>query len=724
MPSFQQALDYPFHTGIGPYILARDNSTAYPYFLGAIALALVITIIGVIRYHTWSALGGQIAALFAISLPLSLVWLALAWPIGSFPFWAPPPPTDLWFGALPVLSLYMLLVITVHYLLIFVAGYGVGCVWGLQSSLTLVTSDTEKDSRNASANNSSGDLREGITTLFGLPAFYALALLGETRMLSPYVNVIVELVILFATGWAMEYLLNYATRHRFVRLISALIYLLFIIGLLLIIYTHPLGIQVAQVGLLYLALIWLDNVVAAAWEAIVWENAGSARLSRLLSRLRIGESQISQEEGNEEMLSPRRWIVTLVVVLAVTMLGASRTIHLWPGLKTLAPVVWTHAGVAAAAFLVFNPLVALARYLAGAPERDENSSSLERLLFAGKHNLQNNWLFAPAPEIPPANTEEQAAATTQYPQENIEELLIFDHLFFPAGALFFVLLIGYHLILPLIQPVRLGVTFNDNSFSINNALLVSFVFGLITLIAGILNLLNNRVIKSAIPAFLLIVFVISGVAAVTTLGALIPAITKSPDLELFFVLLQELLVFLTIGWLAFIYQVINASVTADLLLTRKNEKQARNDARFEQAYKRYKSKEYQLAVADFDDVLNHNPDNADALCLRGFCQASADKNAEALADITGAIELARGARSPYSDRLWDYYDTRGRLYMKLNQYEQACEDFRASIEEYAYDSRDPAQTKKRRQRTKREYEKALHKCGHTDDDILRIMDDL
>jgi tetratricopeptide (TPR) repeat protein len=86
-------------------------------------------------------------------------------------------------------------------------------------------------------------------------------------------------------------------------------------------------------------------------------------------------------------------------------------------------------------------------------------------------------------------------------------------------------------------------------------------------------------------------------------------------------------------------------------------KEARPDPRHESAYSvraffRLEQKDYDHAIADFDEVLKTNPRNARAYYGRGQCWKRKRDFAKAIADFNRAIQLNPRSWAPYNQRAW------------------------------------------------------------------------
>jgi len=733
----QQVFANILHGGFGSLVVAHDNPGAYPFFLAALGLSVVLALFNCIRLHRAGPILSQLFALFCIIGALYTLWLVYAWPIDRLPLWHAPASADVWLFVIPARTTYTIISVAIHYVLAFLFGFVFGTLFAYQ--LGLLT--TAENSSNTDSNRS-GVVGSVILT----PVALIFVGLGETHSLSPYWVTIVDLVAVATVGWSVEYVLNYignkalplttpthsgkfrnfVRRRSFNRLTSALAYLLFFVGLLLTAYTHPINHSVIgplyQLCGLYLGLIWLDSVI-----------------SGLLGAFR-------SEKGENDFLSPRRWVFTLPLALAIGFLGASGYLQSWTGSTVIAPDLWAQAGAAAAAYMLFKPLVALARYTAGVRETRDDDSDYRRffadilkfsflsqaalnrvpgrassaLLSAPSSSASPTSLLEPSPApLAPASSgstpsgpasdggpaaqeqsSEQLSLQMMYEaqqrtlnRERNRERYLFRELDFRTGLIFLGILIIYHFL----------ALYVNLSGSLNN-LLITFVFGLITLIAGILNLLNNKVIRSASPVFLLLIFVISGVAAITALSALIPAVDTLPHAMTFFVIMQQLLIFLTFGQLLYLYQLINATITVE----QKDTQPVDNEGMYEFAVALLDVDEYEAAIGAFADALKVDDDNADALYLLGATHKNLSHLDEAERCIMQAIAIAESTGSQYKPNLWAYFDTKGEVCMELEKYIPACDAFEKALEHNVDKPASLVETKKK-------YAEALRKAGRSAD---------
>ncbi len=732
MSFMQQLFTNILREGFGRWVVAHDNPAVYLYFLAALILSIALSVIICIRRHNISSIVGQFFAVLFVAGALYLLWLVFAWPIDRLPLWHAPASTDIWLYVIPARTVYTIIAITIHYVLaLLISGtYGVAITLQLDAAFDL----------RSTPRSLSKVLYDFTNILFILvvPLLFTV-LLGESRDVSVYWVTLTELGTVLASVWSVEDLLNetidnalplttpthlgifknFVRRRSARRFTSAIAYLLYFVGLLLIAYTHPFDHSVIgplyQVCGLYLGLIWLDHVIAGVRGAFI------------------------DEKGDDEYLSPRRWIFTLPLTVAIGFLGATGAFQSWTGSAVIAPNLWAQAGAAAAAFMLFQPLVALARYTAGAREtKGEDSDNLRALLNIVKGNFTSPTTLQRvasrvAPGLPPFTQPSAAAQTTpasptalapsaqaenltqqtvqgtaeaqaqqvadmmyEAQQQNVnreqtKERYLFNELNFPTTWVFLGLLIAYHV---------LALFVNLNS-GLNN-LLITFVFGLITLVSGILNLLNNKVIRSASPVFLLLIFVISGVAAITALSALVPAVDTVPHAITFFLIMQQLLIFLTFGQLLYLYQLINATITVEQRDTRPPDV----EGKFEFALALREAKENAAAAAAFLEAVKVDGANAEAMYHLSATYLDLSQLLDAERYAVRAIAIAEEPGSEYQPNLSTYYTGHGSVCMALEKYHAACAAFKKALEYHASDIKSLMDIK-------RKYAEALRKVGRT-----------
>ncbi|PAX55911.1 tetratricopeptide repeat protein [Brunnivagina elsteri] len=89
------------------------------------------------------------------------------------------------------------------------------------------------------------------------------------------------------------------------------------------------------------------------------------------------------------------------------------------------------------------------------------------------------------------------------------------------------------------------------------------------------------------------------------------------------------------------------------------------------AFKKYKSGDYQGAIESYNLALKMNQNDAESYSHRGSAKASLKKYQDAIADYDKAIEL-----NPKSA---EFYVNRGLLYASLGDYQKAIQDYNISI---------------------------------------------
>ncbi|MBR6713110.1 MAG: tetratricopeptide repeat protein [Selenomonadaceae bacterium] len=86
-----------------------------------------------------------------------------------------------------------------------------------------------------------------------------------------------------------------------------------------------------------------------------------------------------------------------------------------------------------------------------------------------------------------------------------------------------------------------------------------------------------------------------------------------------------------------------------------------------------KAEEYALAVADYSQVINVDPNHQDALYWRAWCYDELGDNEKALADLNRLIEL----NPNYSSGA---YNNRGIVYENLGALDKALADYNKALE--------------------------------------------
>jgi tetratricopeptide (TPR) repeat protein len=79
----------------------------------------------------------------------------------------------------------------------------------------------------------------------------------------------------------------------------------------------------------------------------------------------------------------------------------------------------------------------------------------------------------------------------------------------------------------------------------------------------------------------------------------------------------------------------------------------------------------ETAIADFDQIIKLEPENAQAYNSRGYERYMLGRQYDAIEDFTAAIRFAPQASPPYENR--------GRCYFLLSQYEKALADYNEAL---------------------------------------------
>lgn len=285
------------------------------------------------------------------------------------------------------------------------------------------------------------------------------------------------------------------------------------------------------------------------------------------------------QDAPDGSLNPQRWMLTLPLILVITLLGSSGLFMPLGINYGLTQQVWLDAGLAAAAYMVFKPLIDLSTSSSNVLQRtlqEEEASEIKQAVIAlgkiasslpqpnlnlGQRNPLAAGVMSAAPQVAVDEGRGDARSLKALNQQKIRRLsLAISPLFVGAVVL-------YHL---MVTSFGLGPLL-DSSF-------VPVVFGLTSGVAGFLALLDtddkeSRILKAPRYTFgvlLLITLVVTGIAV---LFAIVPGQTDQlqfvgqPPLSLlsnrefylavFHISSLEFLFLLTIGQLSYLYAVIN-----------------------------------------------------------------------------------------------------------------------------------------------------------------------
>jgi len=94
------------------------------------------------------------------------------------------------------------------------------------------------------------------------------------------------------------------------------------------------------------------------------------------------------------------------------------------------------------------------------------------------------------------------------------------------------------------------------------------------------------------------------------------------------------------------------------------------DLHFQRGLSNLKLKLYNKAASDFSTYLALNPGNVEAHFNKGLCEAASERFQEAISEFTRTIELSPNYEQAYYER--------GKVYLKLDNKENACNDFKVA----------------------------------------------
>ncbi len=381
-------------------ISRRDNPALYPYVLIFFVIILAIWALGLLvrpgrnlpSGAYVNSLGGTLYSLFITLVSVYLLWLGLVTPLAQLPF--PAPGSDLLGSAIPLLPVYTFFAVLAHALLAFagalfvVAGITVGLL-GLSTSGRLYNS---------------------------LAVIAALAVVASWEWLSwpAWILVIVEL--LFAYGLPTSIIafvrelrrgVQYDTpdRLRRARHLSRFAdYGITLVFALIIVATHDMSAYLLGVISLYFCFTLLDSLVMLCHG--IWDP----------------------KIADVKSLTPRRWLVTIPLIVLLALIGANASLPGWLGISTLTPDVWTDAAIAAIAFALFQPLLSFAELNHLMPRAEGFAETLGRY-FSELSEQQTEALARVISEF-----SSRIRAQPEVPQPNVEPLATPSALPTPGSA--------------------------------------------------------------------------------------------------------------------------------------------------------------------------------------------------------------------------------------------------------------------------------------------------
>ncbi len=618
------------YTALGPLTRA-PNPTLYAIALIAMALCLVLACLYILTnpQPRRISLGvpsnpGPQTLLNAIGLEIPAVyflWLTFVAAPTSLPF-PPPAAGGVWLWVLPAQATYTTLALLLHgvasFLLIqLIFGFWLGSL---------------------SVRNGSRLFQFGI-----LLSFVVMALGWETQhwpvvFLVPAEGVLAFFVYttlsgLFDKGFESRVFDNPLAFRRARRLAVVVEYLAVMAALAFILFAHDIAYFAVNLFLLYLALVFLDPIAANIASAIHPQNSGTM------------------------LLSPQRWQFTLLITLPLILLGASGLFMSFSANSGLTFDLWIEGGMAAALYLLFNPLIDLARYVGGKRATQPGDLDLAELIqglisgtailgqrranrTAAANPTASDQADAEPPDEPLITARDKAALATI-------ERQVAEQLKFPTGVIFLLAALAYHLLITLF-----------NFSSIFDSSLVPLVFGLVGLVAALLPLVNNKALETTRYISLLLLFVtivVTGISVLFTVNPQPHAVSLAGQSAMqlltnqtFYttalrLALQEALFLLTIGQLGYLYRVINANITFEQDLA----KDPDTDGWDELAEDTYTKGNLDKALIAYRKAFDSNPDNLWLLRRQGFIFEAQSKYAEALAIYEDLI-----ARKPKETSYW------------------------------------------------------------------------
>jgi tetratricopeptide (TPR) repeat protein len=444
-------------------------------------------------------------------------------------------------------------------------------------------------------------------------------------------------------------------------LYSALVLLVTFIA---VICAHDIQAYLINVVGLYFGLIQLDEVAAAG----------------------IGLFRLHQR--NPQQISPRRWLVTVPLVLVLTIVAASGFFQPVLANTSLDYNLWVGVGTATAAYMLFKPLIDLARFAASKRAEQQMpegvlAAALNRfgdyvergLLLPQQRAGQGGQKEADERKPAPAELQVQEPASGQrFTVPHVfKDLPVSEMLNFPTGLIFLLTLLVYHV---LIVNLNFGGQLNSG--------LVPLVFGLTALVAGMLQLVSSPVLESPRYVSMLLVFVIIVVTGLTVLLNVAPTghaafslAGRSPvslltDSQYYVAtlhqFLQEFLVVLTIGQLGYIYRVVDFAIGAE----QQELKDRNEDGWDELANTLYDDNDFEGAIRAYKEALKRDPENDTLWRRMGVAYELSEHYPEAL----DAYERAHKLQSEEPRYLVDIGDAHARM----GQFQQALDAYESALQ--------------------------------------------
>ena len=615
----------------GPLTRA-PNPTLYPVALIAMGLCVALTCLYILvnpqprrlsfgvpanpgPQTLLNALGLEIPAVY-------LLWLTFVTPPTSLPFPAPTP-GSVWLGILPGPTTYAVLGALLHGVLSFLL---IQVIFGFWLGALSV--------RNGSRLFQFGILLSFIVMALGWEALHwpVIFLIPAEAVLTFFVYT--TITSLFDKGFETRTFANPLALRRAKRLAVAVEYLAVMAAFAFILLAHNVSLFPVNLLLLYLTLVLLDPVAANIASAIHPQNSGSM------------------------LLSPRRWQYTLLITLPLIVIGASGFFAPVAMNSGLTFDLWIEGGMAAALFLLFNPLIDLARYVGGKRATQPGDADLAELLrgrlgelISGTATLAQRRANRSAGAQADAEPDEPLIIKRDMAALATMERQVAEQLKFPTGIIFFIAALAYHLLITLF-----------NFSSIFNSSLVPLVFGLVGLVAALLPLVNNRALETTRYISLLLLFVtivVTGISVLFTVNPQPHAVAALAGQNAYALLtnqtfyttalrlgLQEALFLLTIGQLGYLYRVINANITFEQDLA----KEPDADGWDELADDYYTKGRMDQALVAYRKAFACDPENLWLLRRQGFILEGQNHYAEALQVYEDLIARKRDDANYWTDK--------------------------------------------------------------------------
>jgi tetratricopeptide (TPR) repeat protein len=495
-------------------------------------------------------------------------------------------------------------------------------------------------------------------------------------------------------------------QRRLVRFADLLKYCILSVGSLAILLYHQVTVFVVQFVAIYLALVFVDEVVA------LWDGIRNPLIT------------------DPRHLNAQRWIASVPVVAAFTVLAASGTLNPFIVNTSIPSIAWIEAGTGALVCLIFRPLTDLARYSASVREQNSAQDTEESRTGWGKLGKRLAEIRQRGETQPEAQKDddtegvdiERLVSSIRLPSQSVSsrgnrpapvlrsilnQRSLFERLNFRSMPFFLIAALCYHFLVA-----------GSNFSAILISGLVPLVLAVTAIVTSIIPLLNNPKLEPTREVFLLLLFFIAIIAGITLLystvldshelQSLVGASTSLPITEPHFWLvtsynaLLEALLLLTAGQLAYFYLLLGTVVSfqqevksaedlldvADGMYVAQNYDTAQNI--YVRAWKAnpslpaawngignvlYVTRRYDEALVFYDYALRLDPSLAFVVLNRG----NALLNVRRYAEARDAYERALRLSETYSDRasvmegIADTYRLGGDLDEALTGYQQVID---------------------------------------------------